>query len=121
MAQDTPKHYRNLALYEIYVRNHGPNGTFADVEADLSRIQAMGVDVAWFMPIHPKCRGIRGEGRRASARWRLRRPAERYTGGSVCGADAVARKRFDRALRARDREPVVLLGSAGLASRSKMS
>ncbi|MEE8392091.1 MAG: alpha-amylase family glycosyl hydrolase [Anaerolineae bacterium] len=53
MAQDTSKHYRNLILYEIYVRNHGPNGTFADVEADLPRIQAMGVDVAWFMPIHP--------------------------------------------------------------------
>jgi glycosidase len=53
VAQDTPKHYRNLVLYEIYVRNHGPNGTFADVEADLPRIRAMGGDVAWFMPIHP--------------------------------------------------------------------
>ncbi len=53
MAQDTPKHMRNLVLYEIYVRNHGPNGTFADVEADLPRIRAMGVDVVWFMPIHP--------------------------------------------------------------------
>jgi glycosidase len=40
-------------LYEVYVRNHGPNGTFADVEADLPRIRAMGVDVVWFMPIHP--------------------------------------------------------------------
>lgn len=53
MAQDTPKQYRNLVLYEVYVRNHGPNGTFADVEADLVRIQSMGVDVLWFMPIHP--------------------------------------------------------------------
>jgi glycosidase len=53
LAQDTPKHYRNLVLYEVYVRNHGPNGTFADVEADLPRIQSMGVDVVWFMPIHP--------------------------------------------------------------------
>jgi glycosidase len=44
---------RNLVLYEVYVRNHGPNGTFADVEADLPRIRAMGVDVVWFMPIHP--------------------------------------------------------------------
>jgi glycosidase len=53
MAQDTPEHYRNLVLYEIYVRNHGPKGTFADVEADLARIRSMGVDVVWFMPIHP--------------------------------------------------------------------
>lgn len=53
MAQDTPNHYRSLVLYEIYVRNHGPNGTFADVEAALPRIRSMGVDVIWFMPIHP--------------------------------------------------------------------
>jgi glycosidase len=53
MAHDTPSSYRNLVLYEVYVRNHGPHGTFADVEADLPRIKALGVDVVWFMPIHP--------------------------------------------------------------------
>jgi glycosidase len=53
MAIDTPVSFRNLVLYEIYVRNHGPNGTFYDVEADLQRIRALGVDVIWFMPIHP--------------------------------------------------------------------
>ena len=53
MAHDTPASYRNLVLYEVYVRNHGPNGSFADVQADLPRIRAMGVDVVWFMPIHP--------------------------------------------------------------------
>lgn len=53
MAQDTPLGLRNLVIYEIYVRNHGPHGTFCDVEADLERIRSMGVDVIWFMPIHP--------------------------------------------------------------------
>ena len=53
MAEDTPQTYRNLVLYEIYVRNHGRSGTFADVTADLPRIRSMGVDVVWFMPIHP--------------------------------------------------------------------
>ena len=53
MAKNTPRSYRNLVIYEVYVRNHGPNGTFADVEADLPRIKALGVDVIWFMPIHP--------------------------------------------------------------------
>lgn len=53
MAQDTPLAYRNLVIYEIYVRNHGPKGTFAEVEADLPRIKRLGVDVIWFMPIHP--------------------------------------------------------------------
>lgn len=53
MAQDTPDVYRNLVIYSIYVRNHGPNGTFTDVTADLPRIQSMGVDAIWFLPIHP--------------------------------------------------------------------
>jgi len=53
MAENTPKTYRNLVLYEVYVRNHGRSGTFADVTADLPRIRSMGVDVVWFMPIHP--------------------------------------------------------------------
>ncbi len=53
MAIDTPQSVRNLVIYEIYVRNHGRNGTFAEVVADLPRIREMGVDVVWFMPIHP--------------------------------------------------------------------
>jgi len=53
MAQDTPLSCRNLVIYEVYARNHGPHGTFADVEADLERIRSMGVDVLWLMPIHP--------------------------------------------------------------------
>jgi glycosidase len=43
----------NLILYEIYVRNHGPSGTFLDVIRDLDRIKSLGVDVIWLMPIHP--------------------------------------------------------------------
>jgi hypothetical protein len=53
LAPNTPLDHRSLVLYEIYVRAHGPNGTFADVEADLGRIRSMGVDVIWLMPIHP--------------------------------------------------------------------
>ena len=53
MASDTPLTDRNLVLYEVYTRNHGPNGTFADVEADLERLREMGVDIVWFMPVHP--------------------------------------------------------------------
>ena len=44
---------RDLILYEVYVRNHGPNGTFDDVTQDLLRIKDLGVDVVWLMPIHP--------------------------------------------------------------------
>jgi glycosidase len=53
MASDTPSSYRNLVLYEVYVRNHGANGNFGDVERDLPRLHTLGVDVLWFMPIHP--------------------------------------------------------------------
>jgi hypothetical protein len=53
MANDTPSSYRNLVIYEIYVRNHGVNGTFIDVEKDLPRLHTLGVDILWFMPIHP--------------------------------------------------------------------
>lgn len=53
MAKDTPSSYRNLVIYEVYVRNHGLSGTFRDVENDLERIRNIGVDVLWLMPIHP--------------------------------------------------------------------
>jgi glycosidase len=48
-----PSILNNLIIYEIYVRNHGPNGTFNDVTRDLKRIKSLGVDVIWLMPIHP--------------------------------------------------------------------
>ena len=37
MACDTPPYLRDLVIYEVYVRNHGPRGTFAEVAADLPR------------------------------------------------------------------------------------
>jgi Alpha amylase, catalytic domain/Bacterial Alpha amylase C-terminal domain len=53
MAINTPSSYRNLVLYEVFIRNHGVNGTFSDIEKDLPRLHTLGVDVLWFMPIHP--------------------------------------------------------------------
>ncbi len=53
MATTTPQSLRNLVLYEIYVRNHGRSGAFSDITTDLPRLREMGVDVVWFMPIHP--------------------------------------------------------------------
>jgi glycosidase len=44
---------KTQTIYEIYVRAHGPNGTFSDVTTDLERIKHLGVDIIWFMPIHP--------------------------------------------------------------------
>ncbi len=53
MAKETPSTLRNLIIYEVYVRNHTPEGTFKAFNQDLPRIKKMGVDVIWFMPIHP--------------------------------------------------------------------
>ena len=53
MALDTPLDVRSLVIYQVFPRNHGPQGTLADVTADLPRIAALGVDVLYLMPIHP--------------------------------------------------------------------
>ncbi len=53
MALDTPLDVRSLVIYQVFPRNHGPNGKLSDVTADLPRIAALGVDVLYLMPIHP--------------------------------------------------------------------
>lgn len=41
------------ALYEVFVRDFSPEGNFRGVVAGLDRIQAVGAEVVWLMPIHP--------------------------------------------------------------------
>lgn len=41
------------ALYEVYVRDFSPAGTFRGVTEGLDRIQSSGANVLWLMPIHP--------------------------------------------------------------------
>ena len=53
MAEHTDLSLRQSVIYEIYVRNHTSEGTFRAIEPDLDRIRALGVDIIWFMPIHP--------------------------------------------------------------------
>ena len=64
MAKDTRLNLRNEIIYCIYVRNHTPEGTFAAIIPDLQRIRGLGVDIIWFMPIHPigetKRKGVEG-------------------------------------------------------------
>lgn len=44
---------RNWLIYQIFVRNHSQAGTFQAVIDDLDRIQRLGVDVVYLLPIHP--------------------------------------------------------------------
>ncbi|KRQ86785.1 Alpha-1,4-glucan:maltose-1-phosphate maltosyltransferase 2 [Caloramator mitchellensis] len=53
MSRETDVTLRNKIIYSVYVRNHGKNGTFKDVEDDLERIKDLGADIIWLMPIHP--------------------------------------------------------------------
>jgi glycosidase len=40
-------------LYEVFVQDFSPSGTFRGVIDGLDRIQSSGADVIWLMPIHP--------------------------------------------------------------------
>ena len=53
MAVQTKTNLRNQVMFSVYVRNYSEAGTFAAVEQDLDRIKKLGVDIIWFMPIHP--------------------------------------------------------------------
>ena len=39
MAVDTPPSFRNLVIYEVFIRNHGRSGNLADVTKDLPRLR----------------------------------------------------------------------------------
>lgn len=44
---------KNQLIYQVYVRNHTPEGTFNALLADLDRIKSLGTDIIHFLPIHP--------------------------------------------------------------------
>lgn len=48
-----PDWSKNATIYEVNVRQHTPEGTFAAFERDIPRLQELGVDILWLMPIHP--------------------------------------------------------------------
>lgn len=53
MADNSSLDVRTLVIYEVFIRNHTTSGTFLAFEKDLDRIKQLGVDIIWFMPIHP--------------------------------------------------------------------
>src|ERR1039458_8850894 len=44
---------RASAIYEVFVRDFSPTGDFQGVIRGLDRIQAVGTNVLWLMPIYP--------------------------------------------------------------------
>ncbi len=43
----------DAVIYEVNVRQYTPEGTFAAFDAHLPRLAELGVDILWFMPVHP--------------------------------------------------------------------
>jgi cyclomaltodextrinase / maltogenic alpha-amylase / neopullulanase len=52
-ALGVPDWVRSAVIYEVNVRQYSTAGNFGAVTADLPRLRRLGVDVLWFMPIHP--------------------------------------------------------------------
>lgn len=49
----TPQWAKDAIIYEVNTRQFTPEGTFKAFAAHLPRLKALGVDILWFMPIHP--------------------------------------------------------------------
>ena len=61
-ASTAPIWMKNAVIYQVNTRQYSAAGTFDAVTADLGRLQKLGVDILWLMPIHP----IGEEGRKGS-------------------------------------------------------
>ena len=48
-----PEWSHNAVIYEMNVRQHSPAGTLNSARADLARLNQLGVDIVWLMPVHP--------------------------------------------------------------------
>ena len=48
-----PEWTKDAVIYEVNTRHYTPEGTFAAFEQHLPRLAEMGVDILWFMPVHP--------------------------------------------------------------------
>lgn len=48
-----PEWVYNATIYEVNVRQYTHEGTFKAFEDHLARLKELGVDIIWFMPIHP--------------------------------------------------------------------
>ncbi len=53
MAKDTNINLRNQVIYQVFPRQHSKMGNLKGVTQDLDRIQELGVDILYLLPIHP--------------------------------------------------------------------
>jgi len=46
-----PEWAKNATIYEVNIRQHTAEGTFAAFVKDIPRLKAMGIDILWIMPV----------------------------------------------------------------------
>jgi alpha-amylase len=51
-----PEWHKNAVIYEVNLRHFTPEGTFNAFKGQIPRLKELGVDILWFMPIHPVSR-----------------------------------------------------------------
>jgi glycosidase len=52
-ASPSPDWVKKAIIYEIFLRNFTPEGTFRAAQAKLADLKTLGVNTIWLMPIHP--------------------------------------------------------------------
>jgi glycosidase len=53
MATDTPRSVRSSSIYQVFVRNWSPEGTFDAALPALDAAKRLGFDIVYLTPIHP--------------------------------------------------------------------
>ena len=48
-----PDWVKSATIYEVNLRQFSPEGTIEAFAAHLPRLQELGIDILWFMPVHP--------------------------------------------------------------------
>ena len=48
-----PEWSKNANIYEVNLRQFSTGGTFKEFARHIPRLKSMGVDILWFMPLHP--------------------------------------------------------------------
>lgn len=51
-----PEWHKNATIYEVNLRHFTPEGTLQAFKGHIPRLKELGIDVVWFMPIHPVSR-----------------------------------------------------------------
>ena len=51
--RDPPAWSRDAVIYEVNVRQYTPEGTFPALQRHLPRLDSLGVDILWLMPVQP--------------------------------------------------------------------